>query len=437
MSSVNEPTTESPETHIESPETHTESPETHTESINAAVETEQKVEPPLPEKKWPGWPGDCVFRLVVPVVKVGSIIGKKGDQIRKICEKTKACIRILNAPVSVPDRIVLISGKEDTDAPLSSAMDAVVRVFKCVNGFPENDGDGAATIPSCSIRLLVQSMQAMSLIGKQGSSIKTIQESTGCSIRVVPSEELSRVYTSSDSKIVDLQGEALKVLKALEAVLGHLRKFLVDRSVLPLFEIAHDPSATQEHQLETWAEKSLVHTGSYSRVDSPLSVKRESLYLDRESQRESRYSSSGVLYYGRETGLSRTHSPAHGRTSAFVTQVAQTMQIPLVYTDAVIGLGGRNIAYVRQTSGATLTIKDSQGLPDEMTLELKGTLSQVQTAQQLIEDFIDNHKESKPSGYGRMDPSSRSQYSDSSYSRRSYDKYRTSGVDDDYRRYRM
>lgn len=28
----------------------------------------------------------------------------------------------------------------------------------------------------------------------------------------------------------------MKVLKALEAVVGHLRKFLVDPSVLPLFE---------------------------------------------------------------------------------------------------------------------------------------------------------------------------------------------------------
>lgn len=33
-----------------------------------------------------------------------------------------------------------------------------------------------------------------------------------------------------------MQGEAAKVLKALEAVVGHLRKFLVDQGVLPLFE---------------------------------------------------------------------------------------------------------------------------------------------------------------------------------------------------------
>ena len=43
-------------------------------------------------------------------------------------------------------------------------------------------------------------------------------------------------YAGADERMVELQGESLKVLKALEAVVGHLRKFLVDRSVLPLFE---------------------------------------------------------------------------------------------------------------------------------------------------------------------------------------------------------
>lgn len=80
---------------------------------------------------------------------------------------------------------VLISGKEETEAPLSPAMDAVIRVFKRINGFPENEGESIASVPFCSIRFLVPSMQAISLIGKQGSSIKSIQESSGCQVRVL------------------------------------------------------------------------------------------------------------------------------------------------------------------------------------------------------------------------------------------------------------
>lgn len=43
-------------------------------------------------------------------------------------------------------------------------------------------------------------------------------------------------YATSDERIVEIQGDSLKVLRALEAVVGHLRKFLVDHTVIPLFE---------------------------------------------------------------------------------------------------------------------------------------------------------------------------------------------------------
>ena len=62
-----------------------------------------------PEKRWPGWPGDCVFRLIVPVVKVGSIIGRKGELIKKMCEETRARIRVLEGAVGTTDRIVSLN----------------------------------------------------------------------------------------------------------------------------------------------------------------------------------------------------------------------------------------------------------------------------------------------------------------------------------------
>lgn len=57
-------------------------------------------------KKWPGWPGDNVFRLIVPVIKVGSLIGKKGELIKKLCEETGAKVRVLDGVVGTTDRIV-------------------------------------------------------------------------------------------------------------------------------------------------------------------------------------------------------------------------------------------------------------------------------------------------------------------------------------------
>ncbi|KAF5936686.1 hypothetical protein HYC85_024192 [Camellia sinensis] len=325
--------------------------------------------------------------------------------------------------------MVLISGKEELESPLSPAMDAVIRVFKRVNGLPESEGDrkvpGAAF---CSIRFLVASTQAINLIGKQGSLIKSIQESTGASIRVLSSvyyaaysdpglvvfgslvllprfldlrssEELvarARVrfvsggssqggfarasvasssgpescfswleraflgssgleevthYANSEERIVEMQGESLKAFKAVEAVVGHLRKFLVDQSVLPLFEksvspvtlkvyevidygignlllfclfLQYNTPASQERQVETWAEKSLLYSTSQIGMgaDYPLAVKRDPLFHDRETHFDSNIHSSGILLYGQDPGLSGMCSSGLGRAGgSFVTQV--------------------------------------------------------------------------------------------------------------------
>ena len=66
-------------------------------------------------------------------------------------------------------------------------------------------------------------------------------------------------------------------------------------------------------------------------------------------------------------------------------QVTQTMQIPLAFAEDIIGIGGGNIAYIRRASGAVLTVQETGGLRDEITVEIKGTTTQVQTAQQLIQ----------------------------------------------------
>ncbi len=41
----------------------------------------------------------------------------------------------------------------------------------------------------------------------------------------------------SDDRVVEIQGEARVVQCAMELVVSHLRKFLVDHSVLTLFEL--------------------------------------------------------------------------------------------------------------------------------------------------------------------------------------------------------
>ncbi|KAJ9184174.1 hypothetical protein P3X46_007940 [Hevea brasiliensis] len=381
------------------------------------------------QPKWPGWPGDNVFRLIVPVVKVGSIIGRKGELVKKMCDETRARIRILEGPLGIPDRVVLISGKEEPEAALSPAMDAVLRVYKRVSGLSAGEADsiGSAVAVAgaafCSIRLLVASSQAINLIGKQGSTIKSIQENTGAVVRVLAEEEAPS-YATSDERIVEIHGEALKVLKALEAVIGHLRKFLVDHSVIPVFEKTYNATISQERSADSRADKTQpsLHSAPAPQIgissDYSLSLKRDPSIYDRETHLDPKIPQSGLSLYGQDSALGGLRSTGLGRATApMVTQMTQTMQVPLSYAEDIIGVGGSNIAYIRRTSGAILTIQESRGLPDEITVEIKGTTSQVQMAQQLIQEFISNRKEPTPTVYGKMDTgySSYSQVADTSY----------------------
>ncbi|KAI9112536.1 hypothetical protein K1719_016459 [Acacia pycnantha] len=429
------PTSEEPESEIPK--------EDEASADQTAATTTNAVPTTPPEKRWPGWPGDCVFRLIVPVLKVGSIIGRKGELIKKMCEETRARIRVLDGAVGTPDRIVLISGKEETEAPLSPAMDAAIRVFKRVYGLSEGDGEsGPAGVAYVSVRLLVASTQAINLIGKQGSLIKSIQESTGASARVLSGDEVP-FYAAADERIVELQGEALKVLKALEAVVGHLRKFLVDHSVLPLFEKkTYNTTTSQDRQPESWADKTSLHSASQGGIsaDGPLSTKRDSLFVERETHLDSQLPSSALSLYGQDSSLPGVRSSTFSRGGApIVTNVIQTMQIPLSYAEDIIGIQGTNIAYIRRTSGAILTVQESR-VPDEIIVEIKGTTTQVQLAQQLIQEVISNHKEPASSSYGRLDAgggglrSSYAQlggnttYSSSSVTSQPYTGYGSSGL---------
>ena len=78
---------------------------------------------------------------------------------------------------------VLITGRENPDVEVSPAMDAAIRIFKCVAGL--NNDDPGAVAAFVSSKLLVASAQAIHLIGKKGSTINSIQERSGVVLRVL------------------------------------------------------------------------------------------------------------------------------------------------------------------------------------------------------------------------------------------------------------
>ena len=53
----------------------------------------------------------------------------------------------------------------------------------------------------------------------------------------------------------------------------------------------------------------------------------------------------------------------------------------MCYAEAAIRTSAASISDIRRASGATVTIQETRGNPTEMTVEISGSASQVQTAQ--------------------------------------------------------
>ncbi|OMO71944.1 hypothetical protein CCACVL1_18029 [Corchorus capsularis] len=351
------------------------------------------------EKKWPGWPGESVFRMLVPAQKVGSIIGRKGEFIKKIVEETRARIKILDGPPGTTERAVMVSGKEEPDSSLPPAMDGLLRVHKrIIDGLEGDSSHGnMAAGTKVSTRLLVPASQAGSLIGKQGTTVKSIQESSNCIVRVLGSEDLP-VFALQDDRVVEVVGDAAGVHKAVELIASHLRKFLVDRSIIPLFEM-HMQNPQMDHMPphQSWGPPQGVPPnavggagfGHNPQYMPPPPRQHDSYYppADMPPPME-KQPHQGISAYGREAPMGGHASSNPQSAPSMITQLTQQMQIPLSYADAVIGNAGSSISYIRRISGATVTIQETRGVPGEMTVEISGTASQVQTAQQLIQNFM-------------------------------------------------
>ncbi|KAL9272761.1 Flowering locus K homology domain-like protein [Drosera capensis] len=402
------------------------------------------------EKKWPGWPGESVFRMLVPAQKVGNIIGRKGEYIKKMVEETRARIKILDGPPGTAERAVLsatfkapnlitnfqyqitevsfellknplhaqhyvmrrkrsqrheplevmVSAKEEPDSPLPPAMDGLLKVHKrIIDGL---EGDSSQAPPAAggkvSTRMLLPATQAGSLIGKQGSVVKSIQENSNCVVRVLGPEALP-VFALPEDRVVEAVGDVADVHKAIELIASHLRKFLVDRSIVQLFEIQMQaPSPHMEHHMPRQPSWGPPHGLPPSAVGGPgygpgpqympPPRQMDNYYPPADMPPPDRQPRPGMSSYGREPPMGVHPSSNAPPSSTMISQVTNHMQIPLAYADAVIGTAGASISYIRRASGATVTIQETRGAPGEMTAEVSGTASQVQTAQQLIQNFM-------------------------------------------------
>lgn len=165
---------------------------------------------------------ELMIRLLCPNERIGSIIGKGGNVIKKMREETGAKIKVGDAVSDADERVVQISSTEFMESYTSPGIEAALQVHQRLADLQmDKDKDN----DSFTARLLVPSSDIGCLLGKGGSIISEMRKITKANIRIPPKEELPKCAGEKD-ELVQIMGDQNVVQDALIQVLNRLRNNL-------------------------------------------------------------------------------------------------------------------------------------------------------------------------------------------------------------------
>ncbi|XP_019224461.1 PREDICTED: KH domain-containing protein At4g18375-like isoform X5 [Nicotiana attenuata] len=160
---------------------------------------------------------EFAVRLVCPTENIGAVIGKGGSIIKQLRQESGASIKVDSAAAEGDDCIIFVSAKEAYEDQ-SPTIDATMRLQPRSSEKTEKDsGDAILTT-----RLLVPSSRVGCLIGKGGSIVNEMRNTTRASIRILSKENLPKV-ASEDDEMVQITGDVNVAGNALLQVLMRLR----------------------------------------------------------------------------------------------------------------------------------------------------------------------------------------------------------------------
>ncbi|XP_071186168.1 poly(rC)-binding protein 3-like isoform X2 [Salvelinus alpinus] len=344
------------------------------------------MEPPKVQQ--PGEGGlnvTLTIRLLMHGKEVGSIIGKKGETVKKMREEVSASgARINISEGNCPERIVTITGP--TDAIFKAfAMIAYKFEEDIINSMSNSP---ATSKPPVTLRLVVPASQCGSLIGKGGSKIKEMRESTGAQVQVA-----GDMLPNSTERAVTISG-------APEAIIQCVKQICVVMLESP------PKGATIPYRPKP-ASTPVIFSGGQVRAD-PLGASTANLSLLLQHQPLPAYTIQGQYAIPHHDlccpsyppqQLTKLHqlamqqtpfNPLGQTTPAFpgldASNQASTheLTIPNDLIGCIIGRQGTKINEIRQMSGAQIKIANAMEGSSERQITITGTPANISLAQYLI-----------------------------------------------------
>ncbi|XP_035501399.1 poly(rC)-binding protein 4-like isoform X2 [Scophthalmus maximus] len=319
------------------------------------------------------------LRLLMHGKEVGSIIGKKGETVKRIREESTARVNISEG--SCPERIITITG----------STDSVFRAFTMITYKLEEDltalvANGTiSSKPPVTLRLVIPASQCGSLIGKGGAKIKEIRESTGAQIQVA-----GDLLPNSTERGVTISGNQDSVIQCVKLICTVILESPPKGATIP-----YRPSPSPAALLI--AGNQVFEAPEYA--PQPLYCTQGGLDLQQAYTLQNQYgiphSELAKLHQlSMQQGLSPIAQPAStiipGMDSN--SQTSQELLIPNDLIGSIIGRQGSKINEIRQVSGAQIKIGSQLDGTSDRHVTITGTPVNINLAQYLITSCLETAK---------------------------------------------
>ncbi|XP_076858645.1 poly(rC)-binding protein 3 isoform X4 [Brachyhypopomus gauderio] len=289
------------------------------------------------------------IRLLMHGKAIGSIIGKKGETVKKMREESAARINISEG--NCPERIVTITGP--TDAIFKAfAMIAYKFEEDIINSMSNSP---ATSKPPVTLRLVVPASQCGSLIGKGGSKIKEMRESTGAQVQVA-----GDMLPNSTERAVTISGTPDAIIQCVKQICVVMLESPPKGATIP-----YRPKPASTPVIFSGGQAYTIQ-GQYA-IPHPDLTKLHQLAMQQTPF----------------TPLGQT-TPAFPGLDASPPASTHELTIPNDLIGCIIGRQGTKINEIRQMSGAQIKIANAMEGSSERQITITGTPANISLAQYLI-----------------------------------------------------
>ncbi|XP_016959339.1 poly(rC)-binding protein 3 isoform X9 [Drosophila biarmipes] len=321
------------------------------------------------------------IRLIMQGKEVGSIIGKKGEIVNRFREESGAKINISDG--SCPERIVTVSG---TTNAIFSAFTLITKKFEeWCSQFNDVGKVGKTQIP---IRLIVPASQCGSLIGKSGSKIKEIRQTTGCSIQVA-----SEMLPNSTERAVTLSGSAEQITQCIYQICLVMLESPPRGATIP-----YRPKPQVTGPVILANGQAFTIQGNYAVPTQEVAKNPLASLAALGLAGMNPASTGGINHTGSAPAALAALAGSQLRTANPANRAQQQQHEMTVSNDligCIIGKGGTKIAEIRQISGAMIRIsncEEREGGNTDRTITISGNPDSVALAQYLINMSVELQK---------------------------------------------